>query len=92
MGEKGVDMMMGEEGDSLCSTDDMAPLHTDFISGFDIDHFAGRGDTGVTSDIPIVHIQDRVVRRGDADTVSLAVILSVDADALCDGVCRTQSG
>ena len=55
-------MMRREEGDSLCSADNMTPLHTDFISGFDIDDFAGRGDTRVTSDIPIVHIQDGVVR------------------------------
>ena len=61
-GYKGFDMMGREEEDSLCSADNMTPVHTDFISGFDIDDFAGRGDTRVTSDIPIVHIQDGVVR------------------------------
>ena len=64
----------------------MAPVHADFVSRLDIDNFAGRGSTRVTSDIAVVDIGDGVVGRGDADTVALAHILAVDTDALSDSV------
>lgn len=64
----------------------MAPVDTDFVSRLDIDDFAGRRSTRVTSNIAVIDIGDRVVGRGDADTVALAHILAIDTDALSDSV------
>jgi hypothetical protein len=74
--------------DVLCTANDVTPLYTHFIPSFDVDDFARRGRIGVTRYIPVVDVQDRVVGRSDTDTISLAIIYAVDADALGDGVGR----
>jgi hypothetical protein len=64
----------------------VTPLHTHFIPRFDVDDFARGRRTGVTSYIPVVDVQDGVIGCSNSDTIPLAIIYAVDADALGDGV------
>ena len=65
----------------LRATNDMTPQYTDSIAPLDGDDF-GRDrllEVGVTGDVCVVNVLDRVVGQGSANADCFAVISAVDA-------------
>lgn len=83
-----VILVVGE----LCTADNMAPLYTDLVTSLDIYDLAARRRPRVTRDVSVVHVHDWVVGRCYADTVALAIVLTVDSDTLSDSMRRCKSG
>lgn len=77
---------------ALSTTDDVAPLELDAGAGRDVDDLGGRASADVAGKVTVADGFNGVVAARASDTYALAVVTSVDAEALGNGVGLSDGG
>lgn len=77
----------------LCTANNVSPHDANLVASLNVDDLGRyrRLEAAVASYVCVVHIRDGVVGGGDSDTDEFAIVVTVDTDALSDGVGRGES-
>jgi hypothetical protein len=72
----------------LSTANDVTPVHTNFVTGLDVDDLGGyrRLVAGLASKAAVIDILNRIIACSSPYTDGQTVILSVDTNTLGDGV------